>query len=121
MERIDKLNFIEKQEKKEKFKDLVIFTTTFYKEDETSGVRSALAEELFKSARKLGVKCFVIDGGSNIQFIKKAGQFENVKFMVEPNLGMGESRRRALEEAINMVPANIEESNFYGLSRKNAV
>ncbi|MCK4554135.1 hypothetical protein KAU19_04180, partial [Candidatus Parcubacteria bacterium] len=98
--------------KKEKFKDLVIFTTTFYKEDRTSEVRSALAEELFKNARKLGIKCAVIDGGSNIQFIKKAEQFENVKFIIEPHLGMGEGRRRALTEAINMASTNIKESNF---------
>jgi len=90
------------QEKREKeqFSDLSIFTTTFYGTDEISRVREKLAEKFFNNARELGIKCVVVDGGSNEKFLKRIEALDNIEVVVEPSLKMGESRRAALQIAI---------------------
>ena len=111
MENREKLINLEQQERKEQFSDLIIFTTTFYGEDKTSLIRAELAENLFANAKELGIRCVVVDGGSTPQFLKKVEQFDNVKLIAEPSLGVGESRRHALREAMQLVPAD-KKPNF---------
>jgi len=111
MENREKLINLEQQERKEQFSDLIIFTTTFYGEDKTSLIRAELAENLFANAKELGISCVVVDGGSTPQFLKKVEQFDNVKLIVEPSLGIGESRRHALQEAMQLVPVD-KKPNF---------
>jgi bacterioferritin (cytochrome b1) len=93
---------VEALEKEPGFKDLVLFTTTMYGEDAVSRVREVLAEDLLKNAEKLGVRCVVVDGGSNAEFLKKLSEFKNVTSEIDPKLGMGESRREALKKALEM-------------------
>ena len=71
----------------------------FYGEDKTSQIREKLAEKLLENAAKLGIKCVVVDGGSNQNFLNKAISYKNVNLTVNPNLGMGESRRESLRVA----------------------
>lgn len=104
--------FKKKMNKKEQFSDLIIFTTTLYGDDRTSLIRVALAEELFTNAKRLGIKCAVVDGGSSEGFLEKIKRFDNVKLTVNRFLGMGESRRRALREAMKMIPIKIKSPNF---------
>lgn len=91
----------EQKEEAEKFNDLIIFTTTFYKNDESSRVRSALAEEFFDHVNRLNIKCVVVDGGSYPEFLENIQKFKNVQIIPGPTLGMGESRREALSIALN--------------------
>lgn len=99
---------IEQKEKIEEFDDLAIFTTTFYKDDESSRVRSALAEKFFDHVNGLNIKCIVVDGGSYPEFLENIKKFKNIKIVSETTLGMGESRRKALEVALNLM---AEENN----------
>lgn len=78
---------------------LDIYTTTFYGEDATSKVREVLALKLFENAEKLGIRCTVVDGGSNADFLEKAGKFRNVKIFPQTAKGMGGGRREALRLA----------------------
>lgn len=98
MEKIESFHFESKE--KEKFKNLTIFTTTFYKDDEASKVRASVAEKLFENIDKLNIECIVVDGGSSEWFIDKIKAFKNVKMVIEPSLKMGESRREALRIAM---------------------
>lgn len=98
MEREERAEF--EHEEKERFDDLVIFTTTLYGDDESSKIRSELALQLFENARKLNIRCVVVDGGSNEYFMRMAQSFKNVYFLINIRLGMGESRRAALQSAI---------------------
>lgn len=91
-----------------KFPDLVIYTTTFYGNDPVSAVREKLALKLFENANKLRVKCVVVDGGSNPDFLAAARQFPNIEVIIDPSLGMGQSRRVALKKAITK-----EEAAFF--------
>ena len=91
---------IEGREKEPGFKDLVLFTTTMYGADDVSKVREALAVRFLENAEQLGVRCVVVDGGSNPKFLEKISTFKNVTVEVDPSLGMGESRREALKKAI---------------------
>jgi hypothetical protein len=96
-------NQLEGQQEKheqEQFSDLTIFTTTFYKKDDVSQVREKLAENFLKNAQDLGIKCVVVDGGSNEEFLKKVEGLNNVELVVDPSLKMGESRREALRVAM---------------------
>lgn len=95
-------NVLEVKEKEPGFKDLVLFTTTMYGEDAVSKVREVLAEDLLRNAERLGVRCVVVDGGSNAEFLKKLSGFKNVTSEVDSKLGMGESRREALKKALEM-------------------
>jgi len=99
------------------FSDLAIYTTTLYKNDEVSKIRQQLAEKFIKNAAKLGIKWVLIDGASNKNFINFAKSFSNVKIKIEPQLGMGESRRFGL----NVAMENAESQYFYGLSQKNII
>lgn len=89
------------QREKEKFPDLTIFTTTYYGADETSNFREKMAENFLANTAALNIKCIVIDGGSNQNFLKKIEFFKNVQIEIDPTLKTGESRRRALEVARN--------------------
>lgn len=110
MENLDKILQFENREKKEKFDDLVVFTTTFYKDDEVSKIRAALAEKFFDNVEKLNIKCVVVDGGSSQEFINKIKQYKNISLIIESSLKMGESRRKALEIAMNKIPEGINAS-----------
>ncbi len=89
-----------------KFSDLVVYTATLYGEDETSKIRQALFEKFLENTAKLGVKCVVVDGGSNEDFIKFARSLPNVDLSIEPELSMGESRRHGLDKAMSDVGAS---------------
>ena len=102
----------ERREKGEQFRDLVLFTTTLYGEDQTSRVRSHLAEQMMANAKELGVRCVVVDGGSNKEFLDKMKAFENVTVVEDSSLKMGESRRRALQTAVDMT-AGAEQPAFF--------
>jgi glycosyltransferase involved in cell wall biosynthesis len=80
-------------------KEFAAYTTTFYGKDPSSVVRSALTLKSLENAEKLGVRCVVVDGGSNEEFLAAVRQFKNVELSVQPTLGMGESRREALRLA----------------------
>ncbi len=81
----------------ESFNDLTIFTTTFYKDDPVSKVRSPLAVKLVQNTQKLGAHCVVVDGGSTDLFLNEIRAMSGVTLVVDPSLKMGESRRKALE------------------------
>jgi len=106
-------NKIENREEAPSFKDLTIFTATFYGEDETSKVRQKLALKLFENAKELGVKCVVADGGSNEEFLEKARAYTNVVLSVEKSLGMGERRREALRIAHDELPSSSSSGHFF--------
>ncbi|TSD02436.1 MAG: hypothetical protein Athens071424_82 [Parcubacteria group bacterium Athens0714_24] len=106
------LNQAEKREENEHFSDLVIFTTTLYGEDKTSLVRLELAKKLFANAEKLGIKCVVLDNGSSKNFLQEVAKYKNVKLIIQPAFGMGEGRRRSLQEAMQMVSPEIKNPNF---------
>lgn len=111
MEKFEDIGKFENKEK-EQFQDLIIFTTTLYGNDEVSKMRSELAEEFFDNTNKLGIKCVVVDGGSDYEFLEKISKFDNIKLVIEPSLKMGESRRKSLQEALNMVPNEVKKPIF---------
>lgn len=88
------------------FQDLVLFTTTLYGTDPISKVREKLALKLFENAAELGVRCIVVDGGSNQSFLEKLRQFDSVETLIETTLKMGEGRRQALKQALAHQDAN---------------
>lgn len=89
------------RKEKEPFSDLTIFTTTFYRGDEASQLRAELTLGTLANAQKLGIKCVVVDGGSNSEFLEKLKNFNNVTIVEEdPAWGMGGGRRAGLREAI---------------------
>lgn len=94
----------EAAELKSDFNDLVVFTTTLYGTDRQSEVRQKLAQRLFENCEQLGMACVVVDGGSNQRFIEKASSLKHLKFAVNPQLGMGQSRREALRIAMENFP-----------------
>lgn len=98
----EKNSQFEQREMREKFSDLIIFTTTYYGESEAQKLRSSLAEKLFTNAKNLNIKCVVVDGGSSSGFIEKISQLDNIHLQVDPSLKMGESRRKALEIAMDL-------------------
>ena len=59
-----------------------------------------MALKFFNNADQLGVRCVVLDGGSNENFLEEAKKFSNVEIIVDSSLGMGEGRRAALEAAM---------------------
>ncbi len=95
------------REKKEgeKFSDLVIFTATLYKNDAVSKLRQELAKKFFANAKNLGIKCVVVDGGSNQEFLDELKGFDNVELIVDPKASMGESRREGLQKGIGQFDA----------------
>jgi len=90
-----------------KFPDLVIYTSTLYGNDEVSKVREKLALKLFNNIHQLGIRCVVLDGGSNENFLEEAKEFPNVEIIVNPSLGMGEGRRAALGAAMEKKEASF--------------
>lgn len=112
MENPSVINKIEHKEAAPSFKDLTIFTSTFYGTDQTSKVRQNLALKLFENAEKIGVKCVVVDGGSNEEFLEKARAHRNVELSVRGSLGMGESRREALRVASEELPSATRKHFF---------
>lgn len=112
MEKIEGKLKTEQKEEVGKFDDLAIFTSTLYK-DESSVVRAALAEKLFENAAELNIKCVTVDGGSSPEFLDKIKKFKNVQIVSEPTLGMGESRRKALDVAMSLMPAEENASFLY--------
>lgn len=113
MEKIEKQLKTEQREDENKFNDLFIFTTTLYGQDESSRVRASLAEEFLKRTEKLNIKCVVVDGGSSAEFLNKIKQLKNIQVVIEPSLGMGESRRKALEAAMSLASATGSPSFLY--------
>lgn len=91
---------MEKKEKREQFKDLVIYTTTFYGTDEVSMVREKLALNFLRNTHNLNIRCVLVDGGSNQGYLDQVKQLENVELLVAPELNMGDSRKKALEIAV---------------------
>ncbi|PIT88134.1 MAG: hypothetical protein COU29_03935 [Candidatus Magasanikbacteria bacterium CG10_big_fil_rev_8_21_14_0_10_36_32] len=87
--------------KKENFSDLSIYTTTLYKEDKVSKLRQKLAARFLENAANLGVRCIIVDGGSNEKFLNKVHSYKNVELVIIPKLKMGISRRKALKLAVN--------------------
>lgn len=86
--------------KKKQFADMSIYTTTLYGKDEISKVRQKLAEKFLENADKLGIKCLIVDSGSNKEFLEKAGSYKNVELVLNKKLKMGASRREALRMAM---------------------
>lgn len=95
------------KQKKVELQDLVIYTSTLYGNDEVSQVREKLALKLFSNADQLGIRCVVLDGGSNENFINEAKKFSNIEMIVDPSLGMGEGRRAALKTALGKKEASF--------------
>src|SRR3989344_5944484 len=88
-------------EKLRKLDDVVIFTTTLYKDDKQSRVRQELGLKLLENASALGVRAVVVDGGSNAEFLDKARQLRGVTILPEiQGATMGAGRRQALDEAL---------------------
>lgn len=87
--------------------EIALFTTTLYKDDATSKVRQELALRLFENARELGIRCVVVDGGSNPEFLSRASTFDNVKLITMKTGTMGDSRREALHEALALKTSNV--------------
>ncbi|MFA6391465.1 MAG: hypothetical protein WCW66_01745 [Patescibacteria group bacterium] len=98
--KIPEVEVQQERREQEQFSDLSIFTTTMYGTDEISRVRQELAVNFLKNAQALGIKCVVVDGGSNQEFLDEISQFDNIEIVVDPTLKMGESRRTALQIAI---------------------
>ena len=92
----------ERNEQREQFHDLAICTTTLYKDDAISHVRQKLALKLLKNAERLGIRCVVVDGGSNPAFLEQVRAMTNVVLIEDAQLGMGESRRVAFKRAFNI-------------------
>ncbi len=87
-------------ESNEGFNDLCVFTTTFYGAGPVSLVRQELAIKLLENCATLGIHTVVVDGGSNEAFLERARQIGGVEIVVDASLKMGESRRKALEIAM---------------------
>lgn len=87
--------------------EIILFTTTLYKDDETSKVRQELALKLFENAQALGIRCVVVDGGSNADFVSKAAAFDNVRLITMEKGTMGDGRREALREALTFGTPNM--------------
>lgn len=102
----------EQKEQLRRFEDLAIITTTLYKEDPTSRLRSQLAINMLKAANRLGINVVVVDGGSNEEFLREVQGLENVTLRIEPKSGMGESRRQAIETAINLFTERRTDTNY---------
>ena len=84
------------------FRDVTLFTGTFYGEDDASRLRQQLALDMFDQTDKTGVKIIVSDGGSNNDFLYLASTHPSVVLIHEPvGSTMGESRRFALDKAID--------------------
>lgn len=81
---------------------VAIATTTFYREDNPAHIcRAALAELMIEEAIKLGYEVFDVDGGSDLEFIKK---FEKAGAKIIPGEehypgAFGIGRRRAKKAA----------------------
>ncbi len=87
--------------------EIVLFTTTLYKDDETSKIRQELALKLFQNAQALGIRCVVVDGKSNPDFLSKATAFDNVVLTTMEQGSMGDGRREALREALAFGTPNV--------------
>ncbi|MDO8514674.1 MAG: hypothetical protein Q7S50_03970 [bacterium] len=97
-----------KIEKLRKLDDVVIFTTTLYKDDKQSPVRQELSLKFLANASALGVRVVVVDGGSNEGFLEKARQFKGITLVPEtPGATMGAGRRQALDEAMKLQNASV--------------
>lgn len=95
-------------EKLRKLDDVVIFTTTLYKDDKQSRVRQELGLKLLENASALGVRAVVVDGGSNAEFLDKARQLRGVTILPEiQGATMGAGRRQALDEALKFKDASV--------------
>jgi hypothetical protein len=78
-------------------KDIVIATTTMYKNMEET--RAKLAIKTVKNAIFSGYKIVIVDSSPDIE-VKKAFRDQGALVLAEENPGMGKSRRQALYEAI---------------------
>ena len=58
-----------------------------------------MALKLFENAEKLGIKCVIVDGGSNKTFLEKVSEYKNVELSAQTARGMGAGRREALSIA----------------------
>src|SRR3989338_8061528 len=92
----------EHNERREQFHDLAICTSTLYKDDPISMVREKLALKLLKNAEALGVRCVVVDGGSNSGFLDQIKAMRHVTLIEDHESGMGESRRKTFRRAFEL-------------------
>lgn len=87
--------------------DICVVTSTFYPSVEGNDlVRSELALSLLSEIDEHGFQGVVVDGGSLPDFIEKMGGSRSKIFSGE-QLGRGEGRRKAIEEALLLHPKYI--------------
>ncbi|MFA5887126.1 MAG: hypothetical protein WC852_00220 [Candidatus Nanoarchaeia archaeon] len=81
-----------------------IATTTFYKPgSENDAMRAEIAKKTVRNAADLGYPIVIVDGGSSDELLKEFQSYgQNVYVHVEPKMGMGESRRHALNLAMKL-------------------
>lgn len=98
----------EGDEKLRDFHDLVLCTTTLYKNDEQSRVREKLGLHLLENASRLGIRAIVVDAGSNTAFLEAARSLRGIHVVEElPGQTMGAGRRQALDEALKVKDASV--------------
>lgn len=98
----------ERAQEKKKLAKVVIFTSTFYGDDESSQVRSQLALEFLDNAEAVGVHTVVAEGGSTnqdfLRELRNKERFPNVSVIFPAETAMGSARREALRYAIEHNP-----------------
>jgi len=92
----------ERKESEPKFKDLMIVTSTLFKDasEPVTKARMEIALKFFQKARDLQIRCAVLDSGSDPGFIVELKKFDNVEVKIDAQIGMGPSRREALQMAL---------------------
>lgn len=88
------------ENKRQRFADLAVFTTTMYGNDRSSMVRRELATEFFQRLRDLHITSSAVDGGSPEDFHAQLPTSENMFIERAPELNLGASRREALRLAL---------------------
>ena len=111
MEHLNQKKMPENSEGGEKLRalhDLVLCTTTLYKDDKQSRVREKLGLRLLENASRLGIRAIVVDAGSNTAFLEAARSLPGVRVIGElPGQTMGAGRRQALGEALKVEDASV--------------
>lgn len=106
MENFSENNF-ENKEKEPEFQDVVIFTATLQRlDDEVSRAREIVSRKFFDNTANLGIRCVVVDGGSDESFIEYLQTLDNVKIIQVSGGTAGEQRRIALNAALEYEDAN---------------
>ena len=92
------------QNKKEKFKDVIVVTGVFYADNEMYRSRSKIWPKTFANADRLGVKMVVRnDGGLPSEMLDGYQKFQNLTFVNKdkPNT-LGGGRREAFQKALEI-------------------